>query len=79
MTMIEKSRGNWGKIQFQRNSTTNTTRTDLESISDLRGYRQLYNSTSGPRRDDERGVKVVRVLAVVGTTTSKRFWDTGVL
>jgi len=24
-------------------------------------------------------VKVLKVLAVVGTTTSKRFWDTGVL
>ena len=31
-----------------------------------------YNSTSGPRRKDERGVKGVSVLAVVGTTMSKR-------
>ena len=33
----------------------------------------------GPRREDERGVKGVRVLAVVGATMSKRFWDTGFL
>jgi len=38
-----------------------------------------YNSTSGSRRDDERGVKGVRVLAVVSSTMSKRVWDTGVL
>jgi len=44
-----------------------------------RGEPQTYNSTSGPRRKDERGVKGVRVLAVVGTTMSKRFCDTGVL
>ena len=41
--------------------------------------RPQYNSTSGPRRDDESGVKGVRGLAMVGTTMSKRFWDTGVL
>jgi len=35
--------------------------------------RQHYNSTSGPRRNDERGVKGVKVLVVVGTTMSKRF------
>jgi len=40
---------------------------------------QQYNSTSGPTREDERGVKGVRVLAVVGTTMSKSFGDTGVL
>ena len=38
-----------------------------------------YNSTSGPRRKDERGVKGVRVLAAVGTTMSKGVCDTGVL
>jgi len=38
-----------------------------------------YNSTVDPRRKDEHGVKVVRVLAVVSTTMSKRVWDTGVL
>ena len=38
-----------------------------------------YNSTNGPRRKNERGVKWVRVLAVVGTTMSKRVRDAGVL
>ena len=37
------------------------------------------NSTSCPRREDERGVKGVRVLAMVGTTMSKRYGDTGAL
>jgi len=37
-----------------------------------------YNNASGLRRKDESGVKGVKVLAVVGTTMSKRFWDTGV-
>jgi len=41
MTLREESRGNWGKILFQRNSTTNPTRTDLESTSDLRDYRLI--------------------------------------
>ena len=31
-----------------------------------------YNSKSGPSRSDERGVKGVRVLAMVGTTMPKR-------
>ena len=42
-------------------------------------WEKSYKSTSGPRRKDERGVKGVRVLAVVVTTMSKRVWDTGVL
>jgi len=29
--------------------------------------------------ETERGVKGLKVLAVVGITMSKRFWDTGVL
>jgi len=38
-----------------------------------------YNSASGPRREDERGVKGMTVLAVVGTAMSKRYGDTVVL
>ena len=38
-----------------------------------------YNSTSGPRRENERGVKEVNFIAVVGATMSKRFLDTGVM
>ena len=37
------------------------------------------NSTCGPRRENERGVKGVKFIAVVGTTMSKICLDTGVL
>jgi hypothetical protein len=36
------------------------------------------NSTSGSGRKDESAVKGVRVLAAVGTTVSKRVWDSGI-
>ena len=37
---------------------------------------QLY---TGPTKEDEHGVKGLKVSVVVSITMEKRFWDTGVL